>query len=308
MSDNIKNMEASVRARLLNIAKEEKLNFDFILLMFMQERLLYRLSISEYRDQFVLKGGLLILSTLNIKTRPTRDIDFLAQNVSNDLEKIQQIFSQISQIQINDGVSYDKDSIEVEKITEGADYDGVRIKITGSIGNARKNLQLDLGFGDVIVPGEVNMEYPGLLDFEIPRVKAYSIESVIAEKFESMLSLSVINSRMKDFYDVFTLSKSQSFEGETLSKAIAATLKNRGTVIEEDQIIFNNDFAQDESRNRLWQGYLKKIGKESIDFNLVMEQISSFLRPVYERILNDEVCTGYWNNEESRWISKEYKS
>ncbi|CCU78183.1 hypothetical protein HSACCH_00465 [Halanaerobium saccharolyticum subsp. saccharolyticum DSM 6643] len=304
MSDNIKNMEASVRARLLNIAKEEKLNFDFILLLFMQERLLYRLSISEYRDQFVLKGGLLILSTLNIKTRPTRDIDFLAQNVSNDLEKIQQIFSQISQIQINDGVSYDKDSIEVEKITEGADYDGVRIKITGFIGNARKNLQLDLGFGDVIVPGEVNMEYPGLLDFEIPSVKAYSIESVIAEKFEAMLSLSVINSRMKDFYDIFTLSKLQSFQGETLLQAIAATLKNRGTVIEEDHVIFDEDFAQDESRNRLWQGYLNKIGKESIDFNLVMEQIRSFLKPVYQSILNDEVFTGYWNNDKSMWISK----
>jgi predicted nucleotidyltransferase component of viral defense system len=301
MSDNVKNMEASVRARLLNIAKEEKLNFDFILLMFMQERLLYRLSISEYRDQFVLKGGLLILSTLNIKTRPTRDIDFLAQNVSNDLEKIQQIFSQISQIQINDGVSYDKDSIEVEKITEGADYDGVRIKITGFIGNARKNLQLDLGFGDVIIPGEVNMEYPGLLDFEIPRVKAYSIESVIAEKFEAMLSLSVINSRMKDFYDVFTLSKSQSFEGETLSQAIAATLKNRGTVVEEEQVIFNEDFAQDESRNRLWQGYLRKIGKESINFNLVMGRIKRFLEPVYISILENREFMGEWNNERGEW-------
>ena len=301
MSDNVKNMEASVRARLLNIAKEEKLNFDFILLMFMQERLLYRLSISEYKDQFVLKGGLLILSTLNIKTRPTRDIDFLAQNVSNDLEKIQQIFSQISQIQINDGVSYDKDSIEVEKITEGADYDGVRIKITGFIGNARKNLQLDLGFGDVIVPGEINMEYPGLLDFEIPRVKAYSIESVIAEKFEAMLSLSVINSRMKDFYDIFTLSKSQSFEGETLSQAIAATLKNRGTVIEEDQVIFDEDFAQDENRNRLWHGYLRKIGKESINFNLVMGRVKRFLEPVYISILENREFKGEWNNERGEW-------
>jgi predicted nucleotidyltransferase component of viral defense system len=269
--------------------------------MFMQERLLYRLSISEYKDQFVLKGGLLILSTLNIKTRPTRDIDFLAQNVSNDLEKIKQVFSQISQIQINDGVSYDKDSIEVEKITEGADYDGVRIKITGFIGNARKNLQLDLGFGDVIIPGEVNMEYPGLLDFEIPRVKAYSIESVIAEKFEAMLSLSVINSRMKDFYDVFTLSKSQSFEGETLSQAIAATLKNRGTVVEEEQVIFNEDFAQDESRNRLWQGYLRKIGKESINFNLVMGRIKRFLEPVYISILENREFMGEWNNERGEW-------
>ncbi|MFP4021370.1 MAG: nucleotidyl transferase AbiEii/AbiGii toxin family protein [Halanaerobium sp.] len=301
MSDNVKNMEASVRARLLNIAKEEKLNFDFILLMFMQERLLYRLSISEYRDQFVLKGGLLILSTLNIKTRPTRDIDFLAQNVSNDLEKIKQVFSQISQIQINDGVSYDKDSIEVEKITEGADYDGVRIKISGFISNARKNLQLDLGFGDVIVPGEVNMEYPRLLDFEIPSVKAYSIESVIAEKFEAMLSLSVINSRMKDFYDVFTLSKSQSFEGEILSQAIAATLKNRGTVIEEDQVIFDEDFAQDENRNRLWQGYLRKIGKESINFNLVMGRIKRFLEPVYISILENREFKGEWNNERGEW-------
>jgi len=124
---------------------------------------------------------------------------------------------------------------------------------------------------------------------------------VIAEKFEAMLSLSVINSRMKDFYDIFTLSKSQSFEGETLSQAIAATLKNRGTVIEEDHLIFDDDFAQDESRNRLWQGYLRKIGKESINFNLVMGRIKRFLEPVYISILENREFIGKWNNERGEW-------
>lgn len=301
MSETPKNMAASVRARLLNIAREEKLNYDFILLMFIQERLLYRLSISDYNDIFILKGGLLILSSLNIKTRPTRDIDFLARNIPNDLDRVSFIFKEIAKIDINDGVEYDPESVEVVKITEGADYDGIRVKIKAYIGSAEKNIQIDLGFGDVVIPDEVKIDYPGLLDFSKPNIKAYSLETVIAEKFEAILSLSLINSRMKDFYDIYILSKERDFDGKVLSKAIKATLKNRGTEIKENHPVFEEKFANDKDRNQMWQSYLKKIGKKPFDFNEAMKRLIKFLLPIYNSILDNTEFNGDWDKETCKW-------
>ncbi len=301
MSKIPRNMAASVRDRLLNIAKQEKLNYDFILLMFMQERFLYRLSISDYKDIFILKGGLIILSALNIKTRPTRDIDFLARNVSNDLEKSRIIFKEIAEIDINDGVKYDPESVEVERITEGADYNGIRVKVKAYIGSAKKNLQIDLGFGDTVVPDEILINYPGLLDFDPPNIKVYPLETVIAEKFESILSLSLINSRMKDFYDIYILSKEKNFSGEILFEAIKATLNNRKTNVKEKHPVFGEQFAEDEDRNNMWQNYIKKIGKKPFDFNKVMMRLKKFLLPIYNSILDNAEFSGDWNREKGIW-------
>ncbi len=301
MSKTPVNVAASVRAKLLNIAREEKLNYDFILLMYMQERLLYRLSLSEYNDIFILKGGLLILSVLNIKTRPTRDIDFLARSIPNDLNRVRFIFKEIADININDGVEYDPESVEVEKITEGADYDGIRVKIKAYIGPAEKNIQIDLGFGDVVIPDEVKMDYPGLLDFKKPKINAYSLETVIAEKFEAILNLSIINSRMKDFYDIYILSKEKDFDGKILSKAIKATLENRKTEIKGNHPVFEEKFAKNKDRNQMWQSYLKKIGKEPFDFNEAMKRLNEFLLPIYNSILYNAKFSGEWNKEKSIW-------
>lgn len=258
MTGDIKNMAASVRARLYNIAKKEKINFDLVLLLFMQERFLYRLSISEYNPKFILKGGLLILSTTNIKTRPTRDIDFLGHNIPNDIQEIKNIIEKVCQIEDNDGVTFDPSSITVERITEGSDYEGVRIKVKSYLGNARKTLQLDIGFGDVIVPGVVELDYPVLLDFNNPKLKSYSFESVIAEKFEAMLRLSFINSRMKDFYDIYLLSDIKSFDGRVLQEAIFSTLQRRKTPLEKEHLLFADKFANDKNIIKQWHGYLKR--------------------------------------------------
>jgi len=301
MSKTPRNMAASVRASLLNIARAEKLNYDFILLMYMQERLLYRLSISEYKNIFILKGGLLILSTLNIKTRPTRDIDFLARDIPNNLDRVSFIFKEIAEIDINDGVEYDPESVEVEKITEGANYDGIRVKIKAYIGSAEKNIQIVLGFGDVVVPDEIKMDYPSLLDFKKPNIKAYSLETVIAEKFEAILSLSLINSRMKDFYDIYILSKEKDFNGRVLSKAIKATIENRKTEVKENHPVFEEKFANDKVRNQMWQSYLKKIGKEPFDFNEAMKRLNEFLLPIYISILDNNEFSGEWNKEKNIW-------
>jgi len=274
VSDNIKNMAASVRARLKNIAKEENINFNQILLLYFQERLLYRISITSYKNKFFLKGGLLILSLTEFKTRPTRDIDFLARGVANDIDDIQDLFRKVCDIKVNDGVTFDSDTIVAERITEGAEYQGIRIRVKSFLGNARRMLQLDIGFSDIIVPKPQTMDYPVFLnDQKKPRIKTYSLESVIAEKFEAMLRLSTINSRMKDFYDIFIISDIKNFDGRVLQEAIFSTLQKRGTPLEANPAVFTHKFIKDKTRLRRWEGYLKRIGKNVIEFPRVIIEL-----------------------------------
>ncbi|ANB56274.1 hypothetical protein GFC29_2504 [Anoxybacillus sp. B7M1] len=160
---NVKNIPSSVSERLKNIAKQNGKNFDLILLLYFQERLLYRLSISNYRDKFVLKGGLFLFSLTQFKSRPTKDIDFLAKQISNDIQYIKAAFESICALTVEeDGVEFDVNGITAERIKEDADYEGVRIKIPASLGRMKKQLQLDIGFGDVIIPKPRDIQYPSL--------------------------------------------------------------------------------------------------------------------------------------------------
>lgn len=301
MNDDIKNMAVSVRARLLNLAKKEDINFNQMLLLYMQERLLYRLSISKYKNKFFLKGGVLILSLTNFKTRPTKDLDFLAKNISNDPDRIKNIFKEISEIECKDGVSFNSDSITVKKITEGAEYEGLRLKIEAFLGDARKLLQLDLGFGDIITPKSKQMEYPVLLNQKIPKINTYSLESVIAEKFESMLKLSMINSRMKDFYDIYTLSEDKTFDGRVLQEAIFNTLQKRATPLKKNPVIFTEEFIKNERKKTMWENYLKRIGNKNIEFKHLMNEINRFLSPVYRYILKENEFFKIWDNKQRKW-------
>jgi len=212
------NKAASIRARLKNIADKEHKQFDFILMLYFIERLLYRLSISRYSDMFILKGGLLLYTILDEKARPTKDIDMLARELASNLDALKEVFTEIASISIDDEVIYDTNSITTERIKEDADYEGVRIKLTAHMQNMRKILQFDIGFGDVIVPKPQSMEYPTLLDMDRPVLKAYSKESIISEKLEAMLYLAEANSRMKDFYDIYNLCNNFEFDGRILSK------------------------------------------------------------------------------------------
>ncbi len=302
MSNNIKNIAASVKARLKNIAKEENINFNQILLLYFQERLLYRLSISNYNENFILKGGLLILSLNEFKTRPTKDIDFLAYGLSNDIDNIIKFFREITNIKVNDGVTFDSDTIVAERIVEGTDDPGIRIKVKGYLGNARRKLQLDIGFNDVITPKPQQMKYPILLtDQKTPKIKTYSLETVIAEKFETMIRLSYLNSRMKDFYDIFTISEIRDFNGRILKKAISKTLQKRKTPIEEDPAIFTKNFVEDKTKIKMWKGYLNKIGNDFIDLSKLMKRINIFLYPIYSSIINKEEFLKTWNHQKYHW-------
>jgi predicted nucleotidyltransferase component of viral defense system len=193
----IKDVGASIRARLTNIAKETKRDFDAILLQYFQERFLYRLSLSPYRSAFVLKGALLFLVYEMPFLRPTKDVDFLVRSKSKDMGTIRGMIQDITRVDAEDGVRFLPESISLEGVMEDADYEGIRVKIQGSLNKARKTLQIDIAFGDILVAGPVEMEFPLLLDDQpSPRLKVYSNESAIAEKFQSLVKLNILTSRM----------------------------------------------------------------------------------------------------------------
>ena len=284
MRNEVRNMDASVKARLKNIAKEYKKTFNLILQLYMQERFLYRLSVSEYKDNFVLKGGLFLFSMTGFTGRPTRDIDFLAYQISNDIENIKVIFKKICKIEYNDGIIFDPNSVFVEEIKREAEHRGIRVKLTGYLGKAKEILWLDIGFYDIVVPEIITADYPVLLDMDYPKIKMYSFESVVAEKFEAVVSLGELNSRMKDFYDIFILLSEKKFNRYILQKAIVETFKRRGTDILKSDQVFKKEFIEDRSRVNQWKLFLKKIGQKDIEFGYVMNVIKKSLLPIYNNI------------------------
>lgn len=300
---DVKNIPASVSERLKNIAKQSGKTFDSILLLYFQERLLYRLSISRYREQFVLKGGLFLFSLTQFKSRPTKDIDFLARQISNDIQYIKSAFESVCALPVEeDGVEFDINGITAERIKEGANYEGVRIKILASLGRMKKQLQLDIGFGDVVIPKSQDIQYPTLLNMQPPEIRVYSTYSVIAEKFEAMISLSVVNSRMKDFYDIFTLLSTENFDGRVLWEAIFETFQRRGTNLEKEHPIFSPSFVEDEGRIKQWKAFLRRIGvQENLAFSLVMGRIRDFIFPIYDSILHETEFFKTWNRQTFQW-------
>ena len=284
MRNEVRNMDASIKAKLKNIAKKCRKSFNLILQLYMQERLLYRLSISEYKDNFVLKGGLFLFSMTGFAGRPTRDIDFLAYQISNDIENIKEIFKKICKIEYNDGIIFDPNSVFVEEIKREAEHRGIRVKLTGYLGKAKEILWLDIGFYDIVVPEIITADYPVLLDMDYPKIKMYSFESVVAEKFEAIVSLGELNSRMKDFYDIFILLSEKKFNRYILQKAIVETFKRRGTDILKSDQVFKKEFIEDRSRVNQWKLFLKKIGQKDIEFEYVMNVIKKLPLPIYNKI------------------------
>lgn len=288
MRNEIRNMDASVKARLKNIAKEYKKTFNLILQLYMQERLLYRLSVSEFKDNFILKGGLFLFSMTGFTGRPTRDIDFLAYQISNDMESIKEIFKNICKIEYNDSVVFDSNSVLVEEIRKEAEHKGVRVKLTGYLGKAKEMLLVDIGFNDIIVPEVITADYPVLLGMDCPKIKMYSFESVVAEKFEAIVSLGELNSRMKDFYDIFILLSEKKFNRDILQNAIVETFKRRGTDILKFDQVFNKEFIEDNNRINQWKLFLKKISHQNIEFEYVMDAIKKSLLPIYNNIKKEK--------------------
>jgi predicted nucleotidyltransferase component of viral defense system len=292
----------SVKTKLKKLADESGKDFNYLLMHYLIERLLYRLSVSPYADNFILKGGLLLYTVLEHKARATRDIDFLARKIKNVPEELVRIFTKIVSLSSDDAVVFDAGSISVERIKEDAEYEGIRIKLTGFLDRSRHVLQFDIGFGDVVVPHPVPMSYPSLLDMEAPRLKAYTLESVIAEKFQAIIYLAEANSRMKDFYDIYELCASRDFDGPTLYTAIAKTFEHRKTYIPEMPSVFSERFSALPDKQTQWKAFQRRIGvAEGLEFLEVITTIKGFLFPVYSALYNKSEFSGRWNGKARTW-------
>jgi predicted nucleotidyltransferase component of viral defense system len=230
MRDPIRNMGASVRARLQNISRERSQTFQLVLTHYVLERLLYRLSQTRHRDRFALKGAMLITKWFADPLRPTQDLDLLGFGDA-DPDKMVSTFREICAVPFDDAVVFDIEGVEIDRIREELEYGGLRIKTNATVDGARVRVAIDIGFGDATELGLVEMDLPVLLDFPAPHLRAYARETVIAEKFQAMVMLGRANSRMKDIYDIWVLSRTHEFKGDNLARAIVATFARRKTEI-----------------------------------------------------------------------------
>lgn len=292
----VTDIAASVRARLLAYSKETGRPFQEVLQYFAMERFLFRLSQSKHADKFVLKGGLMLTAWNAPRSRPTKDMDFLA-HMSNDNESVANVVREVCNVvELADGLIFDPESIEAVVIKEDADYEGVRVTFMGHLQNARIHMQIDMGFGDVVVPDPIQISYPTILDHDAPRIRGYPRETTIAEKFEAMVKLRQLNSRIRDFFDVWILSRQFNFDGPTLANAIRQTFSNRKTEIESMPVAFLSDFTSDAAKQAQWKGFCRKsridFAPESLEE--LGRAISKFLTPIAEAILDGNHFDQNW--------------
>ncbi|MDO8280582.1 MAG: nucleotidyl transferase AbiEii/AbiGii toxin family protein [Burkholderiaceae bacterium] len=240
---------------------------------------MHRLSISPHRERFVLKGAMLMTTWFDDPHRPTRDVDFLGYGDPAP-ESLLATFRDICAIDAGDGMSFDVEGLRVELIREALDYGGLRLRTTAALAGARITIVIDIGFGDAVEPGVEEVELPVLLDLPSPRLRAYARETVIAEKFHAMVMLGLANSRMKDFYDVWILSRSYDFDEDRLARAIEATFTRRGTDVPvEEPVALSQSFAKHEAKQRQWLAFVRDLSTDVPALDVVVANLSEFLLP-----------------------------
>lgn len=288
MSKNeIKNYGKSIRTKLLSVAKKEDVFYQTVLTRYFQERLLYRMSQTKYRSNFYLKGGALMYAYERFAARPTLDIDFLGNNLSNEGENLIAVFKEICAVPFEeDGVTYDIENITAQNITEFKDYHGVRLSIPVKMDTIAQVMTMDIGFGDIVTPSPIDLDYPLLLD-HLPDVNilAYSLETVIAEKMHAVIDLADQSSRMKDYYDLYNILSKEQYDGGVLQEAIIRTFENRHTPYIADAAFFREGFANNQQMQVRWQAFMRKItfGKD-LSFPVVVNYIQNALRPYWENL------------------------
>ncbi len=254
----LRNIAASVHQRLLDKSKESARPFNELFQYYAIERFLYRLSRSSYAEKFILKGALMLMVWKVPTFRSTMDIDMLGK-MNNSTDAIIAMVREVCLQEVApDGIVFDPKSVRGQVITEKTDYQGVRVNFHGSLDNARITIQLDVGFGDIVIPSPQVMVYPAILDLPAPRIRVYSKESTIAEKFEAMVRRGIMNSRMKDFWDIRVLSRQFDFNGKVLAAAIKETFAARYTIIPTDPVAFTEAFIQDKTKQSQWKAFLRK--------------------------------------------------
>jgi len=290
-----KNMAASVRSRLLTIARQTGKPFEEVLVLYGLERYLFRLSRSSHKKDFILKGGLLLIGIGFPQARSTRDIDVLG-TIPNDVDIVSKAIKEIGRIEANDGLFYDFTNMSNEVMASDSESPGMRLKFSAQLGQARIPIQIDIGFGDEVVPTPKEITFPTLLDMEPPLINGYSLETMIAEKFEAALDLADVNSRMKDFYDIWGLSNKFPFSGRLLQEAIVATCKRRKTIVRSSAGIFSNDFSDRLEKKSQWKAFIRKgmMLDAPEDFVTVMSVIKAFLFPIAQASEHGDIFQGSW--------------
>lgn len=276
---NNRNTAASVRARLLAKARAGRQDFNLVLTRYAIERLLYRLSVSGHADQFLLKGALLFDLWFDVPHRPTRDADLLGFG-SAEIPDIEDTFREICTMELDDGLSFQTDSVRGQEIRKEANYAGVRVTLIGLLAGARCSVQVDIGFGDAVTPGPEPVDYPVLLpDMPTPRLRAYPLYTVVAEKLEALVSLGIANSRMKDYFDLWTIAQKTDVDGEILCDAIRATFAQRGTTLPDVPFGLSDAFAQDQQKQTQWAAFLRKNALAERQLPEVVAGLREFLSP-----------------------------
>lgn len=277
----VKNVSASIKNRILSMARQSGKPFQSLLTHYGLERFLFRMSQSPLKEKFVLKGGMLLMGMGLPMARTTRDIDFLGLG-SKDTQAVGASIREIGSMAFDDGLVYEFDHMSIEAMAKDTEYPGIRLRFDAWLGKAKIPMQIDVGFGDIVIPEVREMTFPSLLDMEPPVVKAYGIETIIAEKFEASLDLVELNSRMKDFYDIWMLSRTYPLQGATLQEAVIATCRCRSTPLISQAPVFSREFAERSDKQAQWKTFRKKNQLSNIpeDFSTVMKDFREFLRPV----------------------------
>jgi len=297
-SKAIRNPAHSAFQRLLAKARAGNEDFNFLLLRYGLERLLYRLSLSRHGEKFILKGASLFLAWRGQSYRVTRDADFLSTGDPNP-ERLAVLFREVCTVRCDqeDGMTFPPDSVEAGIIKEGQAYEGVRVTLMGMLNQARIPLQIDIGFGDIVTPGPELLEYPTLLAGPSPKLRAYTRYTVAAEKCEAMVRLGLANSRLKDFYDLWFLSRWFDFDGRILASALRNTFSRRGTDLPQGiPAAFSPAFVDDPRKRQQWGAFMRKARIESPEggFPALMAEVAAFLLPVFERLQQPEAPASTW--------------
>lgn len=279
-----RDLAASVRARLLHVAKAEQSDFNGVLVRYALERLLYRLSQSAHADRFLLKGAMLFTLWYDMPHRPTRDVDLLGFGAS-DLPSIEQTFRDIVSVVVEDGICFDPDSVTAEEIRKEAGYAGARVLISAELAGARVKTQVDVGFGDAVTPGPVRASYPVLLDdFPAPSLQTYPVYTVIAEKLHAITLLGMTNSRLKDYLDLSVLLEREVLDADILATAIAATFNRRAMPVPSELPIgLSDEFALDPSRQSLWRAFLNKNQLVAVPLPELLVLLRARLQPALQQ-------------------------
>ena len=297
------NNVASVKDRLKNKSIATGKTVQELLTAYGLERTIFRLSKSQYASNSTLKGGIFLYAVFNGNySRATTDIDLLAQKISNDVEDMKAVFTDVFSLNVDDPLRFDLDSLDVRPITEFKDYHGVNVSIMAYLDRTRIPISIDIGFGDVIVPERVMMDFPVILSDENPHVYVYSLCSSVAEKFEAIVSLAYDNSRLKDYYDLYVLATTHDFNGDEIVEAVRETFENRHSSLNEI-VAFEKDFADNPLRQTRWNAFVKKK-KALLPITLqeTIEMIQKFMLPVANAVLSNSKFDASWSHEQQNWL------